>query len=267
MPHLNISPRRRTSSDAGAAAITAACGVAAALTLCGCVTANPAADPPGPPAAWVQLNAPVSAAPVEYERRIPPRTPMRDPSSSSPPLELLPSETVAPDAHAPAATPLPAPAPTPPLAPAAELPVFPETTSTVPPSGNALAAPAFDASPARTAEPALQQSMLDELSSQLAALDHRMNQQAASMEQAQRQAAAAQQATMRLQTEFINWRAELDVVRDTIRTQSAADVQALDELNQTLEHLLTNPPQPQHSPGDGDVPHTARGRRSYGGSR
>ena len=68
-------------------------------------------------------------------------------------------------------------------------------------------------------------------------------------------------------TEFRNWQAELDVVRDTIRTQSAADVETLDQLNQALETLLNQPATPGPSPGHAEPPRTATGRAPNRGTR
>src|SRR5262249_28694485 len=106
--------------------------------------------------------------------------------------------------------------------------------------------------------------MIDELSSQIASLDRRLTEQSLALDDARRQAAAAREATQRLQTDFISWRAELDVVRDTIKAQSTADLQALDELNETLELLLQALPAPDSSPGGTDPQQLATGSRRPG---
>jgi len=52
----------------------------------------------------------------------------------------------------------------------------------------------------------------------------------------------------------------LEIVRDTLQAQSAADLAALDELNDTLEQLLKAFPALEPSPGSVDSQEMAGGR-------
>jgi hypothetical protein len=226
----------------------------AVIGLSGCVIPNASAEPSGPPAAWVQRSNPINPAPLEFEHRttaVPPilelqtnaQGPAAVPFELTPPLELGPE--------------VPAPLPA-----APELPQFPPLA----PGAEAFTPPETIPVPAPT-EPAVTQAMLDELSTQIRVLTGRVEEQSAALNDARAQSDAARFATQRLQSEFITWRAELDVVRETIQAQSAADLQALDELNQTLEQFLNVPETPAPSPGDSDSPQTANGRRRRGATR
>lgn len=223
-----------------------ACVWLATAALCGCVSVDPRAPPPGPPAAWVQPSLPLAPAPIAYEHR----------DGATPPGVEMQAAATNETGVPPAGTEVALLAPTGPV-----MDLFPP-----------LAPPAEDcpvpiAAPCPTAEPTapvVTQSMIDELSSQIASLDRRLTEQAAALDEARRESAAARAATQRLQTDFISWRAELDVVRDTIQAQNAADLQALDELNETLELLLQSLPTTEPSPGAVDPQQMARGNRSPG---
>lgn len=210
---------------------TGACAWLATAAMCGCVSVDPRAPPPGPPAAWVQPSLPLAPAPIAYEHRdgtIPPGLDMQ----ATAPIDL---------GAPPAGPEVPLPAPAGPV-----MDLFPPMA---PPAEDCPIPTAAACPTAKPGEPVVTQSMIDELSSQIASLDSRLTEQAAALDEARREAAAARAATQRLQTEFISWRAELDVVRDTIQAQSAADLQALDELNETLELLLKALPTTEPSPG------------------
>jgi hypothetical protein len=249
---VNVKTHRNPPLTGASRALAGAASLAVLVGLSGCVLPNSSAEPSGPPAAWVQRSNPINPAPLEFEHRLAAVPPIPELQSSTlpslpttPALELPAPMELGPEVPAP----LPAnPAEFPPLAPGAE---------TTPPT---------DLPPPAMPEPAVTQAMLDDLSAQISALSSRVEQQATELSQARSQAEAAKLATQRLQSEFVTWRAELDIVRETIQIQSAADVQALDELNQTLEQLLApeTPVPPSH---DAESPHTANGRTRRGVAR
>lgn len=213
-----------------------------AAALCGCATADPAGPPPGPPGAWVQRSTPLSPAPIEFDRQTGAPPPVLDLQTTAP-LELT-VPAGGPDVPAPEPAASAAP-PFPPLAPPAE----------------AGAAPAPPAAPP---EPVVTQAMLDELSGQIASLNRRIDEQSAALDESRRQSEAARLATQHLQSEFTSWRAELDVVRDTIQAQGAADLQALDELNQAVEQLLNTPAPPAAAPESAEPEQMVNRRNSRG---
>ncbi|MBL8848975.1 MAG: hypothetical protein JNG89_04795, partial [Planctomycetaceae bacterium] len=212
----------------GMAVRTAGCAAAllGMIGLSGCVIPNSSAEPSGPPAAWVQRSNPINPAPLEFEQRtaaVPPILELQTNGQTTPgvvPIELTPPLDLGPQ--------VPAPQPEPPA-----LPAFPPLAPGVEP-----------VVPVPAPEPAVTQAMIDECSAQIRILTVRVEEQAAALNEARAESEAARVATQRLQSDFITWRAELDIVRETIQAQSAADLQALDELNQTLEQLLNVPETP-----------------------
>jgi hypothetical protein len=112
--------------------------------------------------------------------------------------------------------------------------------------------------------PAETQARIDEMAVQIANLDRRLQEQSQALTAAQYNAATAQATTQRLETEFNAWRTELSLVRETIRAQSSADLQVLDELNSTLEQLLPEPSAPEPQPPTDGEAHMATGRRPRG---
>lgn len=227
----------------------------ALIGLSGCVIPNASAESSGAPAAWVQRSNPINPAALEFERRttaVPPIFEMQSGAQgpAAVPFELTPPLELGPE--------VPAPMPATP-----ELPQFPPLA----PGADAFIPPPETAPIPVPTEPAVTQAMLDELAAQVRVLTSRVEEQSSALSEARAQSEAARLTTQRLQSEFITWRAELDIIRDTIQAQSAADLQALDELNQTLEELLNVPATPAPSPGDSDSPQTARSRSRRGVTR
>lgn len=228
------------------------CGVSACVLLAiasagGCASPYANGEPTGPRAAWVQRSTPISPAPVEYERReiaAPPilalqSMPVIDFSSERGAGPAMPNPLMTPPNLL--APPEPQAGAFPPLAPAAETPALPMP---------------------ETPAPHHLQAKIDELSAHVAKLDQRLHDQARALEAAQRDAAVAQQMTQQLLAEFVAWRVDLDLVREAIRAQGAADLQALDELNSTLEQVLTPTDTPAGGPATAHDPQMATQRRS-----
>jgi hypothetical protein len=237
---------RRAAVDGVRSTLGAALLAAVMLSGCvapysGCVSPYPTEQAPSLPGSWVQRNVPSLPAPVRYEQR----------AIASPPVfELQPTPSLEP------ATP-------PDLSPESipPLPSVPEVFQLPPPAPAAETAP-LPAPPA--AGPGVTPAMIDELTGQIAGLDRRLDEQSRALQAARHESDAARQATQRLQSDFSAWRAELDVVRETIEAQSAADLQALDEVNSALEQLLSAPAAPAHPPADSPPPPPALGRHRRG---
>ena len=216
----------------------------------GCVVPGSTYEPNGPPAAWVQRNVPISPAPVEYSQRVDATQPMFD-TTGAPVMQLG-----APTEASPVPMQVPAPAdwqPTPFVPPAPQAQVLPPQAPPAETSSAPVCAPP-------NPEAARMQSMIDQLSAQIAALDRRTQEQARALEAAQQDTAAARQLTQKLEGEFSSWRTELNLVRQAIQEQSNADLQALDELNSVLEQLVPEPMPPESDPVLHDQSHMATGQ-------
>jgi len=199
----------------------------------------------GPPAAWVQRSVPISPAPVVYSQPVG----MPPVAFGAPPAPVM--ELGAPGEAAPS------PFQSPPSSewhPALVVPPAPQAQAFPP-----LAPPA-ETPPVPTADTAMMQAKLAELSAQIDALDRRTQEQAQALDAARSETQTARQMTQRLETEFNAWRTELNLVRDAIREQSTADLQALDELNSALEGLMPVPASPDPFPSN-DTPQMATGRK------
>jgi hypothetical protein len=164
------------------------------------------------------------------------------------PMETPPAPMQIPT---PTSTPTPMPVewqPTPYVPPAPG----PQTQTLPPQAPPAETQTVFNAT-AICADTAKMQAKIDELSAMIAALDRRTQDQAQELDTARQETQTAQQATQRLEADFATWKNELNLVRDAIHQQSAADVQMLDELNSALEQLVpeASPPEPDQFVGSG----------------
>lgn len=252
MDRIQFSVRQTTPGTAIRFGVSA-CLLCAAASACGCMSPYSNGEPAGPQAAWVQRSRPISPAPIEYDRREVPVPPI---------LELQPEPVIDLSTESAAGPTFPDPFAAPPdTVPQTLVPPEPEA-AVFPPLVPAVETPPLPMPEAPVAGPDPLQLKIDELSAQVAGLDLRLEEQARALEAAQRDTAVAQQMTQQLLAEFVAWRVELDLVRETIRAQGAADLQALDELNNALDEVLAPTVSPPPAPASARTPQMATQRRS-----
>lgn len=81
-------------------------------------------------------------------------------------------------------------------------------------------------------------ALIDELNNRLLELEQQLQRQQSDLGSARAESAAARETAESLATEMEAWRRELALVQEAFRQQQAADLEALDALNQTLQDIL-----------------------------
>lgn len=193
-----MMPRHDSSRSTRLLPPCAAPVVLAAVWLAGCTSL--ARDPNTSllPPTWMAPTTVAAAPPVVYEQAMHPMSPRQSHPFPAPPGPVVSS--------APASVPAPVlPPPAPPADPEPDL----ET-----------------------------QQLLEDLRIRIDDLEQELRSQEADLQSVRRESAAAREAAESLASEMDAWRRELAQVRVALREQQAADLQMLDQVNETLRQIL-----------------------------
>jgi hypothetical protein len=194
-------PNSSTSSPFDART-SARCALLALLWLAGCRSYAGNPNQSLLPPEWTSPTVVASAPPVVYEQAVMPLAPRA--SRLVPPAQ--------------SAVPIGAP-------PVLTVPVLPPP---VPPA-ELDSAPAIDGAT---------RSLIDDLNRRIDHLQQELDQQRTELDAARSESAAARQAAEQIAADMENWRQELAQVRIALQDQQAEDLQALDDINETLRSIL-----------------------------